>query len=279
MNASKKIEELLQNVGQLPTLPKAVIEIIRCIDDTDITVQDLVKLIGNDIGLSTSLLRAANSARVSVHGKIASINDAVMIIGLKQIREIVCTVGVKESFPQKESLGVDYIDFWRHSVGVAICAKELAHIAGVNPSIGYISGMLHDIGQLVVSMVAPNEFREAMDYRTSHNCQDYEAEQIVLGMDHATIGAYLATQWGLPKVICDAIEKHHMPDVAPTAIMADLIHVSEILSHALEMGYIGHPIPPMSERSLSRLGINFSRLKPYLAQIECDHRNAIHMLN
>lgn len=279
MNAAKTIGELLQNFGQLPTLPKAVIEIIRCIDDTEITVQDLVKLIGSDIGLSTRLLRAANSARVSVHGNIASINDAVMIIGLKQIREIACTVGVKESFPLNKSTGLDYINFWRHSLGVAICAKTLAHIAGVNPAVGYISGMLHDIGQLVVSMVAPNEFREAMEYRASHHCQDYEAEQLVLGMDHAQIGAYLATHWGLPRVICVAIEKHHIPDTAPTAIMADLIHVSEILSHALEMGYIGHPIPPLSERSLSRLGINFTRLKPYLAQIECEHRNAMLMLN
>lgn len=279
MSTFKSIDDILQNIERLPTLPKAVTEIIRCIDDSNMTINDVAKPISSDIGLTTSILRFANSARLSMHGNVANINDAIMIVGLKQIREMVCLAGIKEIFPQNNSSSFDYAKFWQHSVGVAVCARELAGLAGVNPSVAFISGMLHDIGQLIFTMAVPDEFRAAMDYRASHHCYDFEAEQIVLGTDHAKIGAYLAAKWWLPQVMCDAIEKHHMPDAAPTFIMADLIHLSEVLAHALEMGNIGHPVPPLSEQSMSRLGISFSRLKPYLAHIECEHRNAVLMLS
>jgi putative nucleotidyltransferase with HDIG domain len=224
-------------------------------------------------------LKVANAARYSGHGNISNINDALMFVGLQQIRAMVCIVGITESFPQNKSLSFDYTNFWRHSVGVAVCAKTLARTAGVSPAVGFISGMLHDIGRLIFTMTVPEEFHNAMEYRASHHCQDFEAEQAVLGIDHAMIGAHLARKWNLPPVICTAIEKHHIPDAPPSHLMADLIHVSDVLTHALEFGYIGHPIPPLSERALSRLGIQFSRLKPQLALIECEYQNAILMLN
>ena len=279
MSAFKSIDEILENVEQLPTMSQAILEIIGCIDDPDVGVDELVKTISLDIGLTTSILKVANTARFSGQGHISNISNAVMVLGLKQIREMVCVLGVKESFPQIKSSSFDYTNFWRHSVAVAVCSKILGQLAGASPAIGFVSGMLHDIGQLVLAMTAPDEFRMVMEYRASHDCQVIEAEQVVLGIDHAKIGAYLARKWNLPEVICSAIEHHHMPDVVPTINMADLVHVSEVLAHALEIGYIGRPVPPMSERALFRLSINFPRLKPYLAQIECEYLYTILMLN
>jgi putative nucleotidyltransferase with HDIG domain len=279
MSALKSTDDLLESAEGLPTISRAVVEVIRCIDDEHSRLEDLVKPISSDIGLTTSILRIANSARFSVHGNIASINDAIMVIGLRQIRTIVCLIGIRESFPQNRLHSFDYANFWLHSTGVAVCAKRLARLAGVNSNVGFVSGMLHDVGHLVLAVAAPDDFGKVMKYRASRNCQDYEAEQAVLGMDHCRIGARLAAKWGLPQVICDAIEKHHMPDVAPTSLMGDLIHVSDALSQALEMGYTGHPLPPLSGQAMARLGISFSRLKPCLAEIECEYRSAIHLLN
>ena len=279
MNEPRSMDDILENIIHLPTMPKAVVEIIRCIDDQNAGVDEVVKTISLDIGLTASILKVANAARYSGHGNISNINDALMVVGLQQIRTMVCIVGVKDSFPQIKSLHFDYTNFWRHSVSVAVCARTLARLAGTSPAVGFISGMLHDIGQLVFSMAVPEDFHRAMEYRVSHQCQDFEAEQAVIGMDHSAIGAHLAKKWNLPLVICNAIENHHSPDVPPTQIMADLIHVSEVLSHALELGYAGHTVPPLSDRALSRLGINFNKLKPYLAQIECEYQNAMLMLN
>ncbi len=279
MSVPKSMDDILQHIEYLPAMPKAVLEIIRCIDDPDTGVDEVVRTISLDIGLTASILKVANAARYSGHGNITNINDALMVVGLQQIRTMVCIVGVKDSFPQIKSPFFNYTNFWRHSVSVAVCARTLAKLAGTSPAVGFIAGMLHDIGQLIFTMAVPEDFNSAMEYRASHKCQDFEAEQAVLGMDHSAIGAHLAKKWKLPPVICNAIENHHSPDVPPTLIMADLIHVSEVLSHALEMGYAGHSVPPISDRALSRLGISFTKLKPSLAQIECEYQNAILMLN
>lgn len=278
MSAQKSIDDILKNVEQLPTMPKAVTEIIRCLDDDSVEIDALVRLISSDIGLATRILRLANTPLFSVRGGIATVHEAVMFVGFKQIRDMVCVVGVVESFPQNKSMPFDYASFWRHSIGVAVCARILANLVRLSPDVAFISGMLHDIGQLALITAAPDEFRMVINYRASHDCQIFEAEQAVLGMDHAKAGAHLVRRWDFPPVICDAIEKHHMPDVAATSIMSDLVHVSEVLSHALEIGNEERTIPPLSDHAMLRLGINFSRLKPYFAQIECEYRTATLML-
>jgi len=259
-------------------------EIMRRIDDDNFSIDSLVQQISNDIGLTTSILKMANTHRFSMHGGIASVHDAVMLIGFKQIRDMVYLAGTMNSIPQHNLSQFSYINFWRHSIGVGVCAKVLAkHVLskefGVSPDIAFISGMLHDIGQLALAVAAPNEFHQVMDYRASHDCRGFEAEQAVLGMDHAQIGSHLAKKWGFPQIIYDAIEKHHMPDVAPTSPMSDLIHVSEVLCHALEIGYSGHAMPPLSDHAMFRLNINFLQLKPFFAQIECECLNVTLMLD
>ena len=278
MSEQKSIDEILKNVERLPTMPKAVTEIIRCLDDDSIEIDTLVKQISSDIGLATRILRLANTPQFSVHGGIATVHDAVMLVGFKQIRDMVCVVGVKESFPQSKSITFDYAQFWRHSIGVAVCARILANLVRLSPDTAFISGMLHDIGQLALILAAPDEFRMALDYRASHDCQIYEAEQEVFGMDHAKVGAHMFKKWDFPQIICDAVEMHHMPDTAHTFLMSDLIHVSEVLCHALEIGNEEHAIPPLSDQAMSRLGISFSRLKPYFAQIECEYQSTVMML-
>lgn len=283
MNASMSIDDILRNVERLPMMPKAVMEIIRCIDDDNISIESLVEQVSHDIGLASSILKMANTHRFSMHGGIATVHDAVMLIGFKQIRDIACMVGLMDGFQQHKPTSFDYASFWRHSIGVGVCASEIArHVVnkklGLNPDVAFISGMLHDIGQLALTVAAPNEFHIAMEYRASHNCQLFEAEQAVLGMDHAQVGAHLARKWEFPQTICDAIGKHHSPDVPPTSPMPDLIHISEVLCHALELGSMGHIMPPLSEHALFRLNINFLQVKPYFAQIECEYRNVTLML-
>ena len=278
------IDDILKNVERLPAMPRIVTEIIRSIDDDNIAIDSVVHQISSDIGLSSSILKMANTHRFSMHGGIASVHDAVMLIGFKHIRDMVCMAGLMDNFPHNKAASFDYANFWRRSIAVGVCARVLAKQVlnkqfGLNPDVAFISGMLHDIGQLALTIAAPNEFHLAMDYRASHDCPLFEAEQAVFGLDHAQAGAHLARKWEFPQIICDAIEKYHTPDAVPTSPMADLIHVSEVLCHALEMGTSGEKVPPLSDYAMFRLNLNFLQLKPYLAQIECEYRNVTLMLD
>jgi len=283
MNDSISIDDILRKVERLPTMSKTVIEIIRCIDDENISIDSLVRQVSSDIGLAAGVLKMANTHRFSMHGGIASVHDAVMLIGFKQIREMTCMVGLMDNFPKNKSISFDYANFWRHSIGVGVCASELAkHVVskqyGLNPDVAFISGMLHDIGRLALAVAVPNEFNAVIEYHASHDCPLFEAEEAVLGMDYAQIGAHLAKIWEFPPIICDAIEKHHQPDAPPTSSMSDLIHVSDVLCHALELGSSDYVMPPLSDYAMFRLNINFLQMRPYFAQIECEYRNVTLML-
>lgn len=283
MNTLMPIDDILRNVERLPAMPKTVMEIIRSLDDDNIAIDSLVQQVSNDIGLASSILKMANTHRFSMHGGIASVHDAVMLVGFKQIRDIACMVGVMDSFPQHPYTLFDYANFWRHSMGVGVCAKILAKRVlakqlEVNPDVAFVSGMLHGIGQLALIAAVPDEFYAIMDYRAAHDCRLFDAEQAVLGTDHAQIGAHLARKWGFPQIICDAIERHYMPDIPPTSNMSDLVHVSKVLCHALEIGTNAYTVPPLSDHAMARLNINFLQLKPYFAKIECEYRNVAMML-
>lgn len=279
MSTLKSVEDILQKIDQLPAMSKAVIEIIRRMEDDEISIDTLAHLVSSDIGLATSMLKAANTHRFSMHGGIASVHDAVMLIGFKQIRDMACIIGVMGGFQQNKSPFFDYTNFWRHSMGVGVCARILAKHAKLNPDTAFISGMLNDIGQLALVVAAPDEFHFAMDFAASHDCYLIEAEKAVLEMDHAQIGGHLARKWELPTVICDAIEMHHIPDHAPTAPMTDLIHLSSVFCHALELGIVKSIMPTLSEHAMERLNINLFQLKPYFSQIECEYQHVISMLD
>lgn len=275
MNTLKSVDDILHKVDQLPAMSKAVIEIIRCIEDAELSVDSLTQLVSSDIGLATNMLKAANTLRFSMHGGIASVHDAVMLIGFKQIREMACMIGVMGSFQQNKTHFFNYANFWQRSMGVGVCARILAKHVKLNPDTAFITGMLHEIGQLALVVAAPDEFRFAMDFSASHDCSPLEAENQVLEMDHARIGGHLSRKWELPKVICDAIEMHHCPDTVPTAPMTDLIHISSVLSHALELGCLERVMPMLSDHAMERLNINLFQLKPCFSQIECEYQYII----
>ena len=273
------MDAILSAVGALPVLPKAVAEIIRTIEDENTSATMLARQIELDIGLLTSVLRLVNSSRYALRGGISSAQQAVVLLGFNTIRNLVCMVGIADYF-QKNSAGTfNYAHFLRHSAGVGCIARLFAKPAGLNPDTVFVVGMLHDVGQLALAKTAPNEFDLIKDYRKTHDCHIAEAERAVMGMDHAQLGAHLASLWHLPSEICEAIEfHHHLSDSAPPSRMADLIHVAEVLAHSLDLGSSGQWVTPLSESAMLRLGLSMQQVAQAFGKIEDEYSDCAIML-
>jgi putative nucleotidyltransferase with HDIG domain len=272
-------DEILNAVGTLPILPKAVVEIIHTIENESTSANMLARQIEHDLGLLTSVLRLVNSSRYAVRGGVSSAQQAVVLLGFNTIRNLVCMVGIADYFHKNGAHRFNYEHFLRHSAGVGCVAKVLAKPAAVNPDTAFVAGMLHDIGQLALAATAPNEFGMAEDYREKHDCHIAEAERAVMGMDHAKIGAHLANSWHLPSEICDAIEFHHqILDSDSPSRMADLIHVAEVLSHALDLGSAGQRVTPLSESAMLRLGLSLHQVEQAFSKIEDEYSDFAKML-
>ncbi|MEO8482061.1 MAG: HDOD domain-containing protein, partial [Acidobacteriota bacterium] len=130
---------------------------------------------------------------------------------------------------QLPGLSVDLLQ--EHSLMTARLAKRLV----VNQRVAddaFTAGLLHDIGQIVLSVSMPDRYAEVL--RTSRQRPLHEAEQEQLGVSHAEVGAYLLGVWGLPFSVVEAVAYHHRPSAVEAGDREVLaaVHVADTLVEA-----------------------------------------------
>jgi putative nucleotidyltransferase with HDIG domain len=273
------IDSILKNVGMLPSPPHAVLEIIRTLEDGDAPAETLARKIEADMGLLAHVLRLVNTPYYATEGRVSSIQQAIMLLGLNEIRNLACMHGIADYFQEQGASNFDYQSFICHSAGVGCVARQLARPALLNPDTAFVAGMLHDIGQLALAITLPQQFDHVLAYRKQHNCTLEEAELAIIGIDHAQVGGNLMRHWHLPEEICEAIAYHHQTaDIAMfCSPMSDLLHVSEVLAHALELGS-SEQVPPMDENAIPRLGLTREQLAHSFGRIEEDYCDLTNIL-
>jgi HD-like signal output (HDOD) protein len=231
---------VLSRIDALPAFPKTVREILETVDDPDSSMAVLSLAIGRDPAIAGRVLAAANNAAASSR-RSAGVDDiytATSLVGMQQVRDI-AVLSSLTSFVGAMSSSLDAAELWRHSVGVGVCAQEMALCIDADVSINQalIAGLLHDIGQFWLLQHDHQAYAGCWADAVRGGVDIRRAELDVFGVDHAQIGAWLAASWSLPFHICAAIEAHHLPDNAlqPGPLIA-LLHVAEVVSNALELG-------------------------------------------
>lgn len=212
----------------LPTIPPVLTGIIALIDDDRAGAKKLVELIERDQALTARLLRLANSAFFGQARKVSTIPRAVLLLGFSTVRNLALgvkvwdTLGTGVSRKELEAL-------WTHAVEVAASARVLARQQRqVNPDEAFTTGLLHDVGQLVLAL----RFKE-LYWETAHRATSTEhragLEQSSLGVDHAEVGSWLLEAWNLPAIMVEAVRRHH--DTEVRAGLAGTISVASRLAH------------------------------------------------
>lgn len=264
-------EQVLSRLRQLPSLPAAVTELLTSFDNEDVDIAAIVRLISRDQGLAARVLRVANSSFYGLQSKVASINEAVVVIGFRAVRSMVLAVGVTGLFKVDKCPGFDLRSYLRHGVGVALVARALASHHGRNPEMAFTGGILHDLGQLALAANFPGELSAALAYREQHDCPLVVAERDLLGIDHAAIGGILAENWSFPDTLRAALADHHAPAAATADSLADLIHIADAVSHGLGLAACRHDlVMPVDRTAWQRLGVDAAVLTAILPRVMRD---------
>jgi HD-like signal output (HDOD) protein len=266
------LDSIVDNINRLPSLPSIVNELIVALGNKSINVDDLAHGIEKDQALSARALRVANSPFYGMRQPIASIRDAIVVLGFRAVGSLVTTAALTNLFKTPEYEWFDQSAFWRQSLGTAICSRKLAQsVGGFNPEIGFTAGLLHDIGRLVLVVCCPKEYRSVVDWRNAHDRYSIDAEIQVLGVTHCQAGAALAKHWNLGPEICDAAAYHHAPPASDSPTIVDLVHVADILAHALDMARAPQTlVPRINSEAWQRLGLDWTQLAGTLADIELE---------
>ncbi|MFV2060100.1 MAG: HDOD domain-containing protein [Gammaproteobacteria bacterium] len=214
---SVSINEIVQDVSELTSLPEVSIKVNQMVDDPNCGVNEIGKVISQDPALSAQLLRIANSPFYGFSATIDSISRAVTVLGTQQIRDLVFSTTATKAFNgiPNEIISVD--DFWHHSLYCGLLARELAnqnHKA--QGEMLFTAGLLHDIGHLVMFNRIPELALQAIMHTIEPgvNLELYQSEREVIGFDHAEVGGRLAKQWQLPNNLVECVMYHHEPERA-----------------------------------------------------------------
>ncbi len=256
-------------IGQLPALPTIILEVLRVIDSGEAEMMVLDRLISNDQGLASRLLRIANSPFYGMSTHIDTIRDACVLLGVHTLRHLTLACGVISRFPPGKEGGFDRLQLWRHAVGVGIAARVLAMRCHLDADQAYPAGWLHPTAKFALPPGSAPQFAPVPRQPHPPDCSLRAAELAVLGFDHSSVGVALGVRWHLPAGICAAIGGHHSPDRDPAEPLADLVHIADLVCRGLEIGNGGDSLmPPMSESALQRLGLSWATLASTLPEIE-----------
>ncbi|MDR0441653.1 MAG: HDOD domain-containing protein [Candidatus Accumulibacter sp.] len=272
MSAPPSLEQLLDHAHALPSLPEVVAYLIRALNDENANLETLADQVNSDPAIVARLLAAANSVSSGLSKRVHSAGQALLLLGANRVADIVLTSSLIYCYDERTT-GFSAPLFWRHSLGVAICARVLAEQTGINPEPAFIGGLLHDIGRLLMHTASPGYVLQVLDHRQRDDAQLIVAERAVFGYDHCEAGRMLANAWKLPPDIVDTIAWHHEPDGASREV-CDLVHIGECLSHALDLGEIAaNRVPDLSELACARLGLSWPKFASHFAEIEARFDN------
>lgn len=272
-------DAVISHSAGLPGFPHIIGKILATIDDPEANLNALTDHIALDPIVTASVLSLANKASLRTR-HLASVRDiytAASLIGMGRVREIALVSSIGDFVNKLAPAGISP-SYWRHSVAVGICSQELAlHIdAPTSIDNALIAGLLHDVGQLWLYRFYPEACRTTWHHALSHAIGIEAAERESFGVDHSTIGTWLAEHWKLPANIMSAIAHHHVPDTALDDVLVPLVHVAEVLSNALDLtGRDENRVTSISPAACARLGIVWDeRIRPLFGRMEARSRHA-----
>jgi putative nucleotidyltransferase with HDIG domain len=233
----KQIYKQLDQIKDIPTLPTIVLELNKHLQNPEASITKVSTIIEKDQAMALKILQLVNSAFYGFPHKISNVQNAVVLLGYNTVRNAIVSVSVINALP-KTLLFQDFemIEFWKHSLAVAVTSKSIAQKAGMNSADNcFVGGLLHDVGKVIMAQYFKDQFVKVWTRMQNEYLPFYDAEQKELPVDHTKIGAYLANRWKLPKGLTDAIRWHHdfQPNNGNAGFMMN-IHLANILVNSYD---------------------------------------------
>jgi putative nucleotidyltransferase with HDIG domain len=256
-------------IKSFPGMPGTAVKLLGLIDDSAMRVSQIEEILRHDPGLTANVLRLANSAYFGIPSKVGSIRQAVILLGLKRLIQMVIAACVN-SIMDKSVPGYDLPpgELWRHSIAASVAAEGLVKVLKVDAAEEiFTAALLHDVGKLVLGDFVKDEFKQ-IETAVSQGISFEMAEKIVLGTTHADVGARILTKWLLPPEIVNAVQFHHAPEASEQVnSMLDIVHVANFISMMIGIGIgtDGLQHEPSAEVT-ERLGLEPSHLEKVASQ-------------
>jgi putative nucleotidyltransferase with HDIG domain len=257
--------EFLSQIQNLPVLPQVAMRITERMQSPTATLSEISNLIKSDIGLSTKVLRLANSSYYSIPGGVTDVPKALQYLGFTTIAQIVLTTSVFGAFKAQGSKDFPLTAFWTHCFAVGQLAEITARSLQFKyPSDAFMGGLMHDLGKLILLELQPDQLSRILHLAKEKEMTFIRAEDELGLKNHVELGIMLAKHWKLPESILSAIRFHHGGGQNPEA---KLVEWANLWVNTQKLGSSGNFQADLSEKlDLAQIELGLS--PKMLASIE-----------
>ncbi|MBW7861729.1 MAG: HDOD domain-containing protein [Rhodocyclaceae bacterium] len=241
-SGEEELSALLKSVS-IPPCPAVVSSLMSEIRREDADFVRIGRLLGADVGLAAAVMKVANSPFFGLQRKVSSVQQAVSVLGLRNIASIVTGLALQQALKPP---GVSMERFWeRSSLHAAICSRMAKRLPGVGQDDAYTFGLFHDCGIPILMQRFP-DYKATLAKANESTSPMVDVEFEAHATSHVVVGALLARTWQLPQLVVEAIKVHHDPDAVrgtlpdlPEPVRA-LVCVS-VLAEKLAADFLGFP--------------------------------------
>lgn len=258
--ASDRLDSIINRVRDLPPLPQILGKVLAVINDPSSSAKDVGRVLALDQGLATRILRLANSAYYGFSRQVASVEEAIVRLGLGEVKSQILVIAAKDTLRRPiTGYQLDRLGLWRHSLVSAFAASRLSRaLRHKRNDEAFMAGLLHDVGKLILDEYVASEFSAILRLVEEESVPFQEAELRILGFDHAVVGAKVIERWALPSDLVAAVAYHHRPSEAEQGHeLATLAHLGDLVSMMLGQGLgVDGLAYKLDEAALDILGLN-----------------------
>jgi putative nucleotidyltransferase with HDIG domain len=247
----KEITTLVQRIEAIPPLPMVARQVMELLQDEETPMGKIAELVEKDISLASRILTLANSPFYGTLSKVSSIDHALVLLGLNEVRAALLAISVHRFFSgQSEASrasGREKRHLWRHAIVCSQTAKMLAnHFKVEGADAIFLAALLHDVGKVVMQCFLPPLFRRVAAEVKEKKHPFSKAERRIIGATHYQVAAKLLQQWQFPARIILPVFFHHAPWHAKEfSNAAAIVYLANRLAHMA--GYPTLPEEPETD--------------------------------
>jgi HD-GYP domain-containing protein (c-di-GMP phosphodiesterase class II)/CheY-like chemotaxis protein len=257
-------------------------EVIALLADPMVTIEKVARRIEGDTALTARILQVANSSFYGFSRKIASVEQGIIVLGLRQLRHLLYAINIRD-LHSAHGRHLELGPYWKHAFSVGIIARAIAsHVEQQHlPESAFLAGLMHDIGKVVLLLLHPDRYARVLRRVNSEGMTCREAEKEEFGLSHEETAPFLVSRWNLPVFLLDPILRHHQEELDPkNHALACIVKAADALSYQLAPGILRGP-PPEPENlesllaSISPSLLPTDRLHRFLAETVASYEDAL----
>lgn len=258
-DAEKAMKDIVSKGIKLPTQPRVLIELQAKLNSDDYSMRELAQIIARDPGITAMLFKALGSPVFSHSKKLDSLEQVLMVIGVKQTCNLVQAVALANTI--SDSSRKSFEIFWTRSQEVAqiaaLVAAERVSICNIFPDQAYMAGIFFECGVPVLMQRFPAYCDKV---KLDHACcwPNLSEEDKHFQLDHCSVGYLVARHWKLPDFVCQAILYHHEVPHDDHGAVRSLVAILQLATHIYHrVSRVEDPLwPKLRMEVLAELGIH-----------------------